>query len=187
MSKKDDLSDADRELFRSAVQNTKPLHCSNTRIKSESSTIKSSSMLVATKRRRIEEAASLSSFHLSSYIREHVQPETILSYCRSGMNRREMQKLKKGEYKIEAVLDLHGQTPDDAQDRLCAFITTQHQQEHRHVLVIHGKGGRLGEAPVIKNLVHCWLPQLPHVLAFHSASAKHGGTGALYVLLKKYT
>ncbi len=185
MSKKDGLSEADRALFREAVKNTKPLDCANTRIKSEPPT-RSSSVPVNKKHRTAEINVPSTPHHLSSYIREQVQSETILSFYRSGLNKKDMLRLKKGEYPIDAVLDLHGRIPDDAQDILCAFITAQYQQQRRLVLIIHGKGGRLGEAPVIKNLVHCWLPQLPHVLAFHSAAAKHGGAGALYVLLRKY-
>jgi len=53
------------------------------------------------------------------------------------------------------------------------------------MLLIHGKGGYEGAPPVIKNLISRWLPQFDEILAFHSAKAKDGGHGAVYVLLKR--
>lgn len=182
MSNKDDLSDEDRELFRKAMQHTKPLRCRTT-VASESFKLSKSPGFIATHPKAETTAPDL--FYLSSYLRERVQPETILSFSRPAISKKQFNSLKKGEYPIDAVLDLHGQTPLDAENALRFFIATQFQQQRRHVLIIHGKGGRRGEPPVIKNLVYCWLPQFPQVLAFHSALAKQGGAGALYVLLRR--
>ena len=38
---------------------------------------------------------------------------------------------------------------------------------------------------MLKSYVNKWLPNLPEVMAFHSAQQHHGGAGAVYVLLKK--
>lgn len=124
-------------------------------------------------------------YNLSDYYAEPVQSESILSYYRSGLAPRQLHAIKAGKMPYEARLDLHGLKPDQAKDRLCDFIHTQIQAQHRLLLIIHGKGGRHGEAPVLKNLIHHWLKQIPDILAFHSAMPKHGGAGALYVLVKR--
>lgn len=68
---------------------------------------------------------------------------------------------------------------------LCQFIQTQAELGKRCLLIIHGKGGIQGAPPVIKNLLNRWLPQINEVIAFHSALPKDGGSGAIYVLLKR--
>ena len=121
---------------------------------------------------------------LSDYYAHPVQSETLLHYHQPGVSRLQVHALKTGTLSYQAKLDLHGLKPDAAKERLGQFLSQQMQQQHRWVLIIHGKGGRFGEAPVLKNLVNRWLPQIPQVLGFHSAQAKHGGAGAMYVLLK---
>lgn len=101
------------------------------------------------------------------------------------MPRKRLTALRSGEIVSEARLDLHGLNPDSARTSLCDFIEKQTLQGKRCVLIIHGKGSKHGEAPVLKNHVNHWLQQLPQVLAFHSAIPRDGGTGALYVLLKR--
>lgn len=184
MSKKTDLSDEERALFRCAVQHVKPLEfeerCPRTEKKMQ---------MQDTGYRHFQHDSfddlKQTSMTLSSYIREPIAPETVLSFYRLGVNKKILQQLKSGQYPIDAILDLHGQSPDQAESVLSAFILKHYQQHSRHILLIHGKGGQRSEPPVIKNLVNCWLPQFPQVLAFHSALPKQGGTGALYVLLKK--
>ena len=121
---------------------------------------------------------------LSDYYANPVQAESMLSYHRPGIGRAQIQALNSGKIIYQAKLDLHGLKSDTAKEQLSQFLVRQIQQQHRWVLVIHGKGGRFGETPVLKNLVNHWLQQIPTVLAFHSAQPKHGGTGAVYVLLK---
>jgi DNA-nicking Smr family endonuclease len=115
----------------------------------------------------------------------NIHAETCLSYGEHQLQRKQFRELKQGKIACEARLDLHGLRIEPAGDTLVAFITRAHQQNKRCVLVIHGKGGRFGEAPVLKNHVNHWLKQLPEVSAFHSACARDGGCGALYVLLKR--
>lgn len=113
-----------------------------------------------------------------------IHAETCLSYGEHQIQRKQFRDLKQGKLACEARLDLHGLRIEAAGDALMAFITRSHQQNKRCVLVIHGKGGRFGEPPILKNHVNHWLKQLPEVSAFHSACARDGGCGALYVLLK---
>jgi len=114
----------------------------------------------------------------------NIHAETCLSYGEHQLQRQQYRDLKQGKITREARLDLHGFRIEPAQHALMQFITQAYQQNKRCVLIIHGKGGRFGEAPILKNHVNHWLKQLPEVLAFHSACARDGGCGALYVLLK---
>lgn len=122
---------------------------------------------------------------LSDFIAEAVDTEAVLSYSVSGLTASQFKPLRQGRLSIEARLDLHGLTTEQARSQLIAFMHQQEEAFHRHVLIIHGKGGHKGQPPVIKNLINRWLPQFSSVLAFHSALPRDGGTGAMYVLLKR--
>lgn len=122
---------------------------------------------------------------LSSFYTTTVQAHSILSYSEHQIPGKRMRELRQGLIPRDARLDLHGFKPEQAQQALLTFINDSIQRNHRCLLIIHGKGSRGGEAPVLKNLVNHWLRQLPQVLAFHSAVARDGGSGALYVLLKR--
>jgi DNA-nicking Smr family endonuclease len=114
-----------------------------------------------------------------------VGPEDELDFARSGLQNRAIQQLKQGQIRIEKRLDLHGHTVEEALDLLHATLENCQQANKRLVLVIHGKGHySSGKTPVLKNVLNQWLRQSPLVLAFHSAQPKHGGRGAMYVLLK---
>ena len=87
---------------------------------------------------------------------------------------------------IEARLDLHGMTAFAAEARLKAFVQQAYANDYRAVLVITGKG--MAENGILKRHAPEWLadPQLTHIVAgISQAHAKHGGTGALYVALKR--
>lgn len=108
-----------------------------------------------------------------------------LRFARPGVQHRQLQQLRRGQFHNQAELDLHGMTTTQARQALTVFIA--HCQEHRlrHVRIIHGKGyGSTTDAPVLKNRVNGWLRQHPAVLAFSSAQLRDGGTGAVYVLLR---
>lgn len=99
-----------------------------------------------------------------------------------------MKKLKAGELTIESHLDLHGYTKQSAETALVSFILNAHALGHRVVLVIHGRGLKSSQGPVLKEHLVRWLTtgSLSHlILAFCSARPCDGGTGALYVLLKR--
>lgn len=126
-------------------------------------------------------SASLPTIHLTDTCMTEMTAETPLYYCKNDLPHRYLQSFKKGQLSIEARLDLHGFKIQEAKEALIHFIYTQIEYGHRMCLLIHGKGS---QTPVLKNLVNHWLPQFPEVLAFVSAIPKHGGTGAVYVLLK---
>jgi len=100
-----------------------------------------------------------------------------------------MRKLKKGEISIESQLDLHGKTKEEAKTILKAFIEESRRKGIRCVRIIHGRGLHSKDyIPIIKEALKGWLVSKSigrHILAFCSARKKDGGTGALYVLLRK--
>ncbi|MGQ3890250.1 Smr/MutS family protein [Legionella sp. CNM-1927-20] len=182
-----EISDKDKALFREAVKTAKPLKKSN-RIEPESQ-VKSNNQhfnyQIATqktiKKIKLKEAP----LYLSNYYTHEVQAQTLLSFCRSNMPAKRLRELKLGKIPRQAKLDLHGFKSDIAQQILVEFIQQAMALDHRCLLIIHGKGSPHGESPILKNLVNHWLKQIPTVMAFHSALPQEGGTGALYVLLKR--
>jgi DNA-nicking Smr family endonuclease len=175
----DFMSDEDKALFLEHMRSVKPLTEKTKRVTSVNP--KSPSPL---KKRSPPPVEAKKEYFLSDGIIEPVFSHTTLSYAPSLPQRR-FKALKNGHIAWEARLDLHGLHSDNARDALCQFISLQAKINKRCLLIVHGKGGHEGLPPVIKNLVNRWLPQMDEVLAFHSALPKDGGTGALYVLLKR--
>ncbi len=104
-----------------------------------------------------------------------------------GIDRRTADRLKKGGMAIEARLDLHGLTQDEAYGALRRFLLASYERERRCLLVITGKGTREGSG-VLRGQVPRWLNEAslrPFILAFSYAQPRDGGEGALYVLLKR--
>lgn len=177
----DFLSDEDKALFREHMRSVKPLNEQSKRVKTESPTT-----LPIPRKKRVEPVIEeRTEYYLSDTLQETVLSQTTLSYAQAGLTNQRFKELKNGKIPWEGRLDLHGLKADNARDLLCRFIHSQAENGKRCLLIIHGKGGHLGAPPVIKNLVNRWLPQLDDVLAFHSALSKDGGTGAVYVLLKR--
>ena len=108
-----------------------------------------------------------------------------------GLDKATAERLRRGELPIEARLDLHGMTQAQAHEVLQRFLGQAQAQQRRCVLVITGKGFRAtAEAPagVLRGAVPRWLNEPPNrgrILAFAAARDRHGGGGALYVLLKR--
>ena len=109
----------------------------------------------------------------------------ILSFSRSGLQHNVLKKLRQGKHPVEHALDLHGLTVIQARKELQEFLGECAAAAVRHAIIIHGKGFRSKDKPVIKPMVNRWLRSVDNVLAFHSAQPKDGGSGAVYVLLKK--
>jgi len=109
-----------------------------------------------------------------------------LLYIRPGFQQRKLTRLRRGQYSIEAELDLHGMTILTAHEALIHFLRDCQNSGTHCIRIIHGKGhGSKHRKPILKNKVNNWLRQRDEVLAFCSAPAADGGTGALYALLKR--
>jgi len=109
-----------------------------------------------------------------------------LLFARSGIQHGILRKLRRGQFSISDELDMHGMTVAVARREVLDFIDHCQVKRTRCVRIIHGKGhGSPGRQPVLKTKLNHWLQQIDAVLAFCSARPIDGGTGAVYVLLKK--
>jgi DNA-nicking Smr family endonuclease len=113
-----------------------------------------------------------------------VAPEEALSFARNGVQARVLQKLKQGQPHWQAAVDLHGCNVDEAREAVLALLREARQEGLQALKIVHGKSLQQGQ-PLLKTCVNGWLRQLPEVLAFVSALPRDGGTGAVYVLLKR--
>ncbi len=112
-----------------------------------------------------------------------IEPPEIISYCRAGVQHGVFKKMRLGKYDLQARLDLHRYSVEQARSAVWKFIGDCRQKGARCALIIHGKG-KLKPA-VLKSCINHWLRQLHDVLAFHTAQKHHGGAGATYILIKK--
>jgi DNA-nicking Smr family endonuclease len=116
-----------------------------------------------------------------------------------GLDARSAERLKRGQLPIEARLDLHGMTQDAARAALDRFLADSYESGRRAVLIITGKGLKPRGEPelpwdhgiggVLKAMTPRWLNEAPNrtrVLAFTEAQPRHGGGGALYVLIRRH-
>jgi DNA-nicking Smr family endonuclease len=107
------------------------------------------------------------------------------AYVAPGIDRRELRKLKRGDYAAGDVLDLHGQTATAAVANVKKFIDSR-RSRHKCVCIVHGRGlHSKGNVSVLKTRVREYLRRHPAVLAYTDAPRKDGGSGAVYVLLRK--
>ena len=112
----------------------------------------------------------------------------VLAFKRSGIQNGVYRKLRLGQYQVDARLDLHRWTVKKARTEVFAFMVEATRLGLRTVLIVHGKGQSAPEGErtaILKGYVNHWLRELDAVQAFHSAQPHHGGTGAVYVLLRK--
>lgn len=123
---------------------------------------------------------------LSTEYVELVEPLDTLAFQRDGVQHGVYKRLRLGQYPIEASLNLHHHSLREARVALFEFIQDCHRSGVRSALIIHGQGKHSKPHPaLIKSYVNKWLRELEPVMAFHSAQRHHGGSGALYVMLRK--
>lgn len=177
MSKR--ISDDERQCFRDAVSDVKPIAKSQHIIPEQQKSVKKIKKIISKK--TFEEKPV---FHLSKKY-STVSGDDVITYAKSGLQHKRFSQLKQGKIKTEATLDLHEHTSDEALIVVDDFLERCQQRGMRVVCIIHGKGHFSADnTPVLKNLLNQYLRQHPRVIAFHSAKNKQGGTGAIYVLLK---
>lgn len=117
------------------------------------------------------------------------ESDEMLEGAVRSLDPRVLKKLRRGRFRIEARLDLHGYTAEDARVLLGRFIDASVGEGRRVVLVVHGKGlHSKDQVPVLKERMKRWLTRsgpARNVLAFTSALPVDGGLGAVYVLLRR--
>ena len=171
-------SAADRALFRAAMKDVQPL------IKKTIAPLVKRHHKI--KVRSTQQDLEFSHPAISDYDKETVSSNDVISFVRPGVQPRYFRNLQKGRLSIEAELDLHCLSIDQARTELLNFLPECIRRGFRVIRIIHGKGQRGTEKnPLLKNKVNTWLRQLGDVLAFSSTIPKDGGTGAVYVLLRR--
>ncbi len=123
--------------------------------------------------------------HLSDDYVEMVNPQEILAYKANGLQDGVFRKFRLGRYQIDARLDLHRKTVDQAREDVFRFIEDAMKYDLRTIIIVHGKGEIEAKPALLKSWVNKWLRELEDVLAFHSAQQFDGGSGAVYVMMKK--
>jgi len=140
----------------------------------------------ALKRREVAttELAKDKNFLSGEYV-EPVDPLAILEFKRDGVQNGVYRNLRLGKYQIDARLDLHNMTVEQARAAVFQFVTDCMNYDIRCALITHGKSEGREKPALLKSCVAHWLPQLDNVMAFHSAQKRHGASGATYILLRK--
>ncbi len=114
-----------------------------------------------------------------------LQPHDVLSWKKDGVQNEVFAKLRSGQYGVEASLDLHGLTVKEARAAVFKLFKFAQAKGHRSLLIAHGRGEKSQTPARLKSYLAYWLEANDTVLAFHSAQKFHGGTGAVYALLRK--
>jgi DNA-nicking Smr family endonuclease len=106
-----------------------------------------------------------------------------------GIDARLLRSLRRGDFTLQGRLDLHGMTQLQAKEAVDRFLTDSRRTNKRCVLIVHGRGlNSPDQVPVLKERMREWLNQKrlgKTVLAFATARPQDGGTGAVYVLLRR--
>lgn len=117
------------------------------------------------------------------------KPEAQAKQKRMGpIERPTYRKIAKGRLPIDASIDLHNLTQDQAHGRLLSFLQQAHQRRCRHVLVVTGKGRSANSEGILRRMLPHWFatPPFSHLVSgFRHAARDHGGEGAWYVRLRK--
>lgn len=120
---------------------------------------------------------------------ELTETEEYTEGTRLGLDPRLVTRLRRGEFAVQAHIDLHGMIQADAKTALEGFVVDSVRKGLRAVLVVHGRGLRSpGGTPVLKHAAAQWLSHGHmggYVLAFATARPADGGAGAMYVLLRR--
>lgn len=169
-------------LFREAVRDVKPLGRAAQAAEPPSS-----------RRRRPRPAAQFSRADRLAVLEESLRDDATdpalasgeeLVFHRAGVQASVLRKLRRGDYRVQGEIDLHGLNVSEAKQALREFLAQALMRQWRCVRIIHGKGLRSGHrGPVLKGMVGAVLRKVGPVLAYVSARQVDGGTGAVYVLL----
>lgn len=170
---------AEAELFRAAVADARPLRDTG-RIEPQRPRVRP-----VPRQRLLDERRVVVDLLSDALPWEEAETGEELRFVRPGLSQQVLRRLRRGHWVIEAELDLHGHTRDEARTRLAAFLHDCRKRRIRCVRIVHGKGlGSKNREPVLKHKVRSWLMQRDEVLAFVEARPCDGGSGAVIVMLK---
>ena len=172
-------AEAERHLFTRAVGQVQPI-AAKPRVQ-----VKIPAPVPRRLQQDIDDAAALQESMSDEFdVSTLLDVDDQMSFRRSGIGPDITRKLRKGEWRIQGQIDLHGLRSDEARNAVGQFLRDAKRMGWRCVRVVHGKGlGSPGKEPVLKSKVQRWLVQKNEVLAFVQARPADGGAGALVVLL----
>lgn len=181
MSKPDKLSEQEKALFASWVKDVRPLKKGREKVLHQTRPTKQ-----ARQHAVFDEDLFNTQWSDPQYDEQMLSASDHTEQRGGGIQKQLFKKLRQGKIPIEARLDLHGNSVNLARSRINQFIQLSQNNGLRCICIVHGKGthNEHGKA-ILKSMVNHWLQQTPQVLAFTSAMPKDGGTGAIYVLLKR--
>ena len=174
--KSSQISPEDAELFREAIGEVR-------RIESEAAATDRPRPPPEPKRLKLDEAEALRESHDLSGSLSALDGDEVQSYRRPEIAERTLKQLRRGEFSVQDEIDLHSLRVVDAEILLKRFLNESRSGLNHCVRIVHGKGLRSEGAPVLKMVVDRILRQRGDVLAFASAPANQGGSGAVLVLL----
>lgn len=127
---------------------------------------------------------------LQASMSDHADPTVFLEsedgrlYRRQGVSPDIPRKLYRGEWTIEAHIDLHGMRVDEARAAVAEFLHDSQLRGYRCLRIVHGKGyGSEGGQSILREMVRRWLKQRIEVMAFVQAPPTDGDSGAVRVLI----
>jgi len=173
----------DKDLFASEMSGVTPL-----KREPRERLVKTEVVDVSHRRQAATQSGARSDNHLSDDGVPPLDAWYVLEFKRPGIQNGVYRQLRLGHYDIEARLDLHRFTVAEARTEIWSFFKEARRLGLRTLLITHGKGFGNKEksgSGVLKGYVNRWLRDVEDVQAFHSAQPQHGGTGSVYVLLRK--
>ena len=177
----DPLPEDERRLFREAMREVEPVETDR-----RPTEIERPRPPGRARQREADEEAAREALASGALDDPEADPGEELFHARPGIQKRVLRRLRRGQYAMQAELDLHGCTRAEAADALRRFLADCRERGLSGVRIIHGKGrSSTNEGPVLKPAVAGWLRRRSEVLAFSSARPVDGGAGAVYVLLAK--
>ena len=172
-----DEQSEDARLFREAVRGVRPLRAHP----------------APPRKPKVGARAQFTRADRAAVLRESLDPHDAdaeqltgeaLTFHRPQIPAAVLRRLRRGDYRVQREIDLHGMTVAEAKLALREFVVSALEQRVRCVRIVHGKGLRSGHrGPVLKAAVSSVLRRTGAVLAYVSARPVDGGTGAVYVLL----
>lgn len=173
----------DEDFFRQSMSDVKPID-KPTRVNLQAEA-KATPGLAHRQKAAVEQSPSFQGDPLSDECIEPIDPLEIVGFQRPGVQHGVYKNLRLGKYNIEARLDLHHMTLEQARRAVYQFVKDCLAHDIRCGLITHGKGEGRKQQGLLKSAVAHWLPQMDSILAYHSAQKHHGGAGATYVMLRK--
>jgi DNA-nicking Smr family endonuclease len=166
----------EKQLFADAIGQVKPLvidtvrlikrgHKSNTSLKNDQEYNKANK--------------AIAQFHFSDEFEPDLNKQGPMKYVREGVDSFEVKNLRRGHYRPDLILDLHGLDQHQAKKELAALLFACQKEHAQCICVVHGIGSH-----ILKNKVPHWLVQHPDVMAFHQAPLEWGGNGAILALIE---